>query len=158
VVESGHVHFTRSAAALWEVISLRRSGRRPLRFEGALVLAAARPPTNDRLGHSVRLFETSDGRMAVAIEQWSLGCHVPTADAHIVRTAEELVEACESFDPRQRMSHDFTLALSGADMDAVAVKAAIEARLELTEADYRSTVLAILRDPCVQPRGGIRPA
>jgi hypothetical protein len=95
--------------------------------------------------------------MAVAMELWLAGCSVPTADAHVVTTVEELVEACENFDPRERMSLDFTLALTGDDTDAAATRAAIEARLEATAADYRSTVLAILRNPCVQSAAASAP-
>lgn len=158
MAEGGHISLTRSASPLiWEWISLRRSGLRPLRFQGALALAASSPPTEDRPGHTVRLFDTSDGRMAVAMELWSAGCSVPTADARVVTTVEELVEACENFDPRERMSLDFTLALTGDAVDAVATTAAIGSRLEATAADYRSTVLAILRNPCVQPAAASAP-
>ncbi len=158
MAEGGHINYARSAPPLiWESISLRRSGQRPLRFQGALALAASRPPTEDRLGHTVRLFDTSDGRMAVAMELWSADCSVPTADAQVVTTVEELVEACENFDPRERMSMDFTLALTGDDIDAAATRAAIEERLQVTAADYRATILAILRNPCVQPAAAIAP-
>jgi len=135
---------------VWTAISLRRSGQRPLRFEGALAVAVGMPATDERLGHTIRLFETSTGQMAVAIEMWTPGCDVPTADARMIGTAEELVEACESFDPRERMSLDFGRSLSGASQGGVSTKVAIEQRIEATEADYRATVLAILRDPRAQ--------
>jgi hypothetical protein len=134
----------------WTAISLRRSGQRPLRFEGALAVAARMPATDDRLGHTIRLFETSNGEMAVSMELWTQGCDVPTADARMIRTAEELVQACESFDPRERMSMDFGRTQSGDGQGGIATKVAIESHLEATEADYRATVLAILRDPRTQ--------
>jgi len=140
-----------AAARVWTAISLRRSGARPLRFQGALVVAAALPATAEHVGHSIRLFETSDGQIAVAMELWSAGCAVPTADARIVATAEELVAACESFDPRDRISADFSGALFDADGSGAAIKATIESRLAASEADYRATVLAILRDPHARP-------
>jgi hypothetical protein len=135
---------------VWTAISLRRSGQRPLRFEGALAVAAGMPATEDRLGHTIRLFETSNGGMAVSMELWTQGCDIPTADACMIRTAEELVQACESFDPRERMSMDFGRTQSGDGQGGIATKVAIESHLEATEADYRATVLAILRDPRAQ--------
>jgi len=132
---------------VWTAISLRRSGQRPLRFEGALAIAAGLPATDERLGHTIRLFETSTGQMAVAIELWTQGCDVPTADARMIGTAEELVQACESFDPREKMSLDFGRSLLGASQGGIATKVAIESHIDATEADYRATVLAILRDP-----------
>jgi hypothetical protein len=138
-----------SASPLWTMISLRRSGQRPLRFEGALAVVATTPATGQRIGHTIRLFETSNGEMAVSMELWTSGCDVPTADARLIRTAEELVQACESFDPRERISVDFG-AQTGASQGGIATKAAIESYLEATEADYRATVLAILRDPRAQ--------
>lgn len=142
--------FRSAPLPVWTAISLRRSGARPLRFNGALVVTAQLPPAADRLGHAIRLFETSDGRMAVAMELWTVGCEVPTADACIVGSAEELVQACESFDPRERMSADFSGSLFDVGCGGVATKVAIELRLEATEADYRANVLAILRDPHAQ--------
>ena len=139
-----------ASSRVWTTVSLRRSGRRPLRFEGALAVAAEMPPTEGRLGHTIRLFEVSNGEMAVAMELWTAGCNIPTSDALMIRTAEELVQACESFDPRERMSLDSGYPLSGAGRSAGASKLALELLLEATEADYRATVLAILRDPCTQ--------
>lgn len=150
MAEREHMGTEPASPRVWSAISLRRSGQRPLRFEGVLAIAAETPATEGRLGHTIRLFETSNGEMAVAMELWTAGCEIPTADARMIRTAEELVQACESFDPRERMSLDFSRSLSEVRGAAVATKLTIESLLEATADDYRATVLAILRDPRAQ--------
>ncbi|MGL4239971.1 MAG: hypothetical protein ACRCTI_02540 [Beijerinckiaceae bacterium] len=105
-----------SAAAPSERFVLRRSGARPLTFTGMLLLEhTARDRDAHERRHAIRVYETSGGRMIVAIE-----LSLPSGEgiAHGVvaelETLQQAADFLDAYDPAGQAA----LALSVDDRDA----------------------------------------
>jgi hypothetical protein len=134
------------AVRTWSDVALRRSGARPLRFRGQLLVEAGSEPGTGRVGHRLRLFETDDGGYVVATEVRHPGCDLVTAAAVRVPSVERVAEALEAFDPRERIDLDVSRALLDGDTDAAALEGLLAGRLDQAVADYRQVVLTIFDD------------
>lgn len=91
-------------------VRLRRHGRRPLCFEGALLIKAGEPD-----GPQVSLYEIGDGALAVAIEL--PGYYV---DAWRFEAIDEVAEFVDHFDAESRVGFGVDLE-DGEAFDASAI-------------------------------------
>jgi hypothetical protein len=134
---------TVAVSAPEEVFVLRRSGRRPLRFAGMLMIEHAGVAADGGRRHAIRIYETTSSSLVIeiALESESLGAlaHIVTEEVDSMAAAEEFLR---SYDPAEQAA--LLIALHGIGTGGVVAQAAALEREALRlRADFDSVRAAV---------------
>jgi hypothetical protein len=104
---------------------LRRSGLRPLRFAGMLMIEHAGRATEGERGHAIRIYETTSGSLVIEIALASASAesvaHIVTQEVDSMAAAEEFLRG---YDPAGQAA--LLTALPGGSRGVVAQAASLE--------------------------------
>ncbi len=123
-------------------ITLRRSGRQPLRFKGALLAEATGHSTEGRLWHELNIFSRQMGGFVVDMRVFKKDRgQKDVFHVHVFETMGEVVSFLEEFDPTADVTVDVETDAPGYTTARLTLKAvALRQRIEDVTRDYRSLV------------------
>ncbi|MGF1453879.1 MAG: hypothetical protein ACFB6R_00735 [Alphaproteobacteria bacterium] len=139
---AGSVGAPRMTAEPMTWITLRRSGRQPLRFKGALLAEATGHASEGRLWHELNIYSRQTGGFVVDLRVFKKDRgQKDIFHVHAFETLGEVVSFLEDFDPTADVPVNVDTDAPGCTTARLTLKAvALRQRIEDVTRDYRSLV------------------
>ncbi len=127
-------------------ITLRRTGRQPLRFKGALVAEATGHTPEGRMWHELNIFSRQTGGFVVDLRVFKKGRgQKDIFHVHAFETMGEVISFLEEFDPTVDVPANVDTDVPGCATARMTLKAvALRQQIEEAERDFRSLVGDVL--------------